>query len=112
MTAIPHGIGLCIPNCFGCKVASVGFASSAMPTRSEAGRIEKETAVMHKDVAAYRRLRKNGLQPKSVKGAARLEARADSKWEVETNTTLRGDTKLGKQLDEIQGAINNGQSVI
>jgi len=67
---------------------------------------------MHKDVEAYRRLRKNGLQPKSVKGAARLEARADSKWEVETNTTLRGDTKLGKQLDEIQGAISKGESVL
>jgi hypothetical protein len=83
-----------------------------MPTRSEVSTVERETKIMHKDVAAYRRLRKNGLQPKSVKGAARLEARADSKWEVETNTSLRGDTKLGKQLDEIQGAINSGQSVI
>jgi len=52
------------------------------------------------------------LQPKSVKGSARLEARADSKWEVETNTTLRGNTKLGKRLDEIQGAINKGESVL
>ena len=112
MTAVRHAMGFCPEGCFGCKVASVGFASSAMPTRSETARIEKQTAVMHKDVEAYRRLRKNGLQPKSVKGAARLEARADSKWEVETNTTLRGDTKLGKRLDEIQGAINKGESVL
>jgi hypothetical protein len=112
MTAIPHNRGLCIENCFGCKVASIGFSPSSMPTRSDVSTVERETKIMHKDVDAYRRLRKNGLQPKSVKGSARLEARADSKWEVETNTTLRGDTKLGKQLDEIQGAINKGESVL
>jgi len=112
MTAVRHNTGLCPDGCFGCKVASVAFASSAMPTRSEAGTVERETKIMHKDVAAYRRLRKNGLQPKSVKGSARLEARADSKWEVETNTTLQGNTKLGKRLDEIQGAINKGESVL
>jgi len=112
MTAMKHNRGLCPESCFGCKVGSVGFASSAMPTRSEAGRIEKDTAVMHKDVAAYRRLRKNGLQPKSVKNAAILEKTAESKWEVETGMSLRGDQKLGKRLDEIQGAINKGESVI
>lgn len=67
---------------------------------------------MHSDVAAYKRLRKDGLQPKSVKGAAALEARADSRWEVETNTTLKGNVKLGKRLDETQAAINRGESVI
>jgi hypothetical protein len=112
MTAVKHNRGLCPDTCFGCKVGSIGFAPSAMPTRSEASTVERETKIMHKDVAAYRRLRKNGLQPKSVKGSARLEARANSKWEVETNTSLRGDTKLGKRLDEVQGAINSGQSVI
>jgi len=112
MTTLRHNTGVCPEGCFGCKVASVAFAASAMPTRSEAGTVERETKIMHKDVAAYRRLRKNGLQPKSVKGAARLEARADSKWEVETNTSLRGDTKLGKRLDETQAAINKGESVL
>jgi hypothetical protein len=83
-----------------------------MPTRSEAATVNRETTIMHKDVAAYRRLRKDGLQPKSVKGSARLEARADSKWEVETNTSLGGDVSLGKRLDEAQAAINKGESVI
>jgi len=112
MTARPHNQGLCPEGCFGCKVASISFAPSTMPTRSDAGYTEKATKKMHKDVAAYRRLRKNGLQPKTVEGSASLEARADSKWEVETGLSLQGDKKLGKQLDEIQGAINKGEAVI
>jgi hypothetical protein len=112
MTAVKHNRGLCPENCFGCKVASTTFAGSAMPTRNEAGNVERETKKMHRDVAAYRRLRKNGVQPKSVKGAAILEKTAESKWEVETGMSLRGDQKLGKRLDEIQGAINKGESVI
>jgi len=111
MTAIPHNQGLCIPNCFGCKVASVAFAGSAMPTRSEAGTVERETRKMHSDVAAYRRLRKNGLQPKSVKGAALLEKTSDSKWEIETGQRI-GDLKITKRLEETQAAINKGEAVI
>ena len=70
MTATPHNVGLHPENCFGCKAASIGFAASAMPTRSNAGVIDMDTKAMHKDVAAYKRLRKDGTQPKSVKGAA------------------------------------------
>jgi len=112
MTAIPHNQGLCIPDCFGCKASSVAFAATAMPTRSTAAATEQATKIQHKDVAAYKRLRFNGLQPKSVKGSAALEARANSKWEVETNTSLKGDAKLGRRLDEAQAAINKGESVI
>jgi len=109
MTAKRHNTGVCNPDCFGCKAAGVSFSSSAMPTRSNVRNTEVETAVMHKDVAAYKRLRKDGLQPKSVKGSAALEARADSRWEVETGQRI-GDVKIGKRLDEVQGAINKGES--
>jgi hypothetical protein len=111
MTATPHNVGLHPEDCFGCKAATVGFAASAMPTRSDAGRVEKETIIMHKDVAAYKRLRKDGTQPKSVKGSATLESRAVSKWEIETGTSLKGDKKLGKRFDEAQSAISRGEAV-
>lgn len=66
----------CAEDCFGCKIQTISIAPSALPTRSNAGTVGSETAVMHKDVDAYKRLRKDGLQPKSVKGAAKIEARA------------------------------------
>ena len=66
---------------------------------------------MHKDVAAYKRLRKDGLQPKSTKGAARLEQTASSRWEVETGMSLGGNSKLGARYDAVQSAVASGQGV-
>lgn len=101
----------CAPDCFGCKIQTIAIAASAMPTRSEAARVEKETAKMHKDVAAYKRLRKDGVQPKSVKGAAELERRAGSRWEVETGMNLGGSDKLGARYDAAQAAVNKGETL-
>jgi hypothetical protein len=39
---------------------------------------------MEKDMPAYKRLRDEGLQPPSVRGAADLEARAVSKADIES----------------------------
>lgn len=101
----------CPDNCFGCKIQSISIAASAMPTRSMAASIEKNTEVMHKDAAAYKRLRKDGVQPKSVKGAAELEKRAASKWEVETGMNLGGNAKLGARYDAAQTAVNKGETL-
>jgi putative FmdB family regulatory protein len=89
---------------------TVLIAPSAMATRSDAARVEKDTEVMHKDVAAYKRMRKDGVQPKSIKGAAELEQRAGSRWEIETGMNLRGNEKLGRRFDEAQSAIQSGQA--
>jgi len=62
-------------------------------------------------VAAYRRLRKSGLQPKSVKGSALLEKTSDSKWEIETGQRI-GNSKITKRLEEAQSAIDKGESII
>jgi hypothetical protein len=87
------------------------MAASAMETRFEAASIEKNTAIMHKDVEAYRRLRKDGVQPKSTKGAAELEKRAGSKWEIESGQNLGGNAKLGAKLDSIQSSISKGETI-
>tara|TARA_B100001996_G_scaffold372650_2_gene349254 strand:+ start:3060 stop:3272 length:213 start_codon:yes stop_codon:yes gene_type:complete len=57
------------------------------------------------DLAAYKRLRKDGLQPPSTVGAAKLESEAGTKWEVNAGKTLRPETrKQGeKQLQEFLG---------
>lgn len=90
---------------------SVSIAASSMPTRSEAAHVEKQTAIMHKDAAAYKRLRKDGVQPKSVKGAAELERRAGSRWEIETGMNLGGNARLGAKYDAAQSAVNAGETL-
>lgn len=89
----------------------VFIAPSSMPTRSEAANVEKQTEIMHRDAAAYKRLRKDGVQPKSVKGAAELERRAGSKWEIETGMNLGGNAKIGARYDSVQAAVAKGETV-
>jgi putative FmdB family regulatory protein len=90
---------------------NVYIAPLSMPTRNSVAETERLTEVMHKDVAAYKRLRKDGVQPKSVKGSAELERRAGSKWEVETGQNLRGNAKLGARYDATQAAVMKGETL-
>lgn len=76
-----------VEGCFGCKVAHIGIAASAMPTRGGGARaavINHKDAVLHKDMAAYKRLRADGTQPKKIDGSAEVEKKATEKWHVET----------------------------
>ena len=70
---------------------SVGVAASAMPSR-KGGVIHTEAreVAFGKDADAYRRLRKDGLQPPHVDGSHRLEAGANHSIEVESGA-LVGD---------------------
>lgn len=74
------------PECFGCRLASIRVAPSATPSRA-GGSFAAENVAKEKrwteDHAAYRRLVKNGLQPKVLDGAAELERRATREVEVE-----------------------------
>ena len=67
-------------------VASIGFAPSAMPSRT-GGAFALENVEREKrwtqDHAAYRRLVADGLQPQTLDGAAELERRASRPVEVE-----------------------------
>jgi len=76
-----------VEGCFGCKVAGLSVAASATPTRREGRRaavINQKDKVLEKDLDAYKRLRQEGLQPKSIDGSAEVEKRANYKWQVET----------------------------
>jgi hypothetical protein len=57
-----------------------------MPSRHpQAADTERSQRALDKDAAAYRRLRKDGVQPKAIDGCARIEAGANHVAEVETN---------------------------
>lgn len=75
-----------VDGCFGCKIASINLAPSATPSR-RGGAVAAEKNAMGKgwarDHDAYRRLVKNGLQPKVLDGCAELESRASTAVEIE-----------------------------
>ena len=88
--------GLDVEGCFGCKVAGVSFGSNSTTTR---GKVVAETNQRarnwDKDMPAYKRLRQNGLQPKSIDGAARLESTARTEAQVESRVDVEKLVKRG-----------------
>lgn len=82
--------GQCSPNCFACKVKTVSVAPSAMATRNpHAARTKVTDKRLHEDRDAYKRLRRDGVQPKAVKGAKTLETLATEHFEIKTGVPLR-----------------------
>lgn len=74
-----------VDGCFACRVAGVSFSASSMPSRrikaSEINATEKQWS---KDMDAYKRLRRDGLQPAHIDGARELEQKAEHRSQVET----------------------------
>ena len=69
---------------------SIGVSPSATPTRGKgwhASRVNAKEAAFDKDSAAYRRLRKEGLQPRNIDGSAALEQKAEVAEHVTTGMT-------------------------
>lgn len=101
--------GECEPNCFGCKLESVSFAPSAMPTRNPgAARAAVTDPQLDKDRDAYKRLRRDGEQPKHVGGSAHLEATASESFEITTGRIISDDAdrkQFAKGFDEMPAGV-------
>jgi hypothetical protein len=68
------------------KLRSIQFGSVPGGTRSgqaRTDRINQTEKEWDTDFDAYRRLRRDGLQPKNSAGSAQMEKRANTKWEIE-----------------------------
>ena len=77
-----------VEGCYLCKLRSVSISPAAMPTRqdvrySATDELEKG---WQKDIPAFKRLEKDGLNPGRVDGAAELEALAQTKTEIQEGT--------------------------
>ena len=88
---------------------SIQVAAAACPTRGamhDSKLIDLEATRQNEknkeaDLAAYKRLRQEGLQPPSTFGAAKLESEAGTKWEVKAGKAV---SKKGQnQLHEFLG---------
>jgi hypothetical protein len=89
---IDPATGECSPNCFLCKVRTISIAPSAMGTRyPQAARAAVKDPKLEKDRDAYKRLRRNGEQPKHVQGSAFFEAKANESCEITTGTIIDND---------------------
>lgn len=81
--------GTCSVSCFPCKLQSVSFAPSAMPTRNPgAARAKLADPQLEKDRDAYKAMRRNGEQPKHVGGSAFLQAHANESFEITTGRII------------------------
>lgn len=73
-----------VDGCFGCKIATTTFGAN---TTTSSGRRVKQIASTEKrwdvDMAAYKRLRSEGLQPQQIDGSAMLESEAKNEWQIE-----------------------------
>lgn len=76
-------------SCFACKIKSVSFAASAMPTRKpEAVATTAREKKLTRDRDAFKAMREQGIQPARLNGAADLQNRATTKHEIETGKIL------------------------
>ena len=75
-------------------VRSIVFGVGTMPTRHPGSQaVEAREKRWEKDMPAYKRLRQQGLQPKTIDGAAHIEAKAETRFEVESGQVLPGQAK-------------------
>ena len=65
---------------------------------------KRKDVALNADMAAYKRLRANDVQPKNVNGSARLEQRATSHYEVASGQILP-DRKSVKLAESVLGDI-------
>jgi hypothetical protein len=85
-----------VEGCFGCRVAGISFGANPSTTKGqEVAKINERAKNWDKDMPAYKRLRRNGLQPKGIDGAAALEARATTAAEVESRPNVENLIKRG-----------------
>ena len=85
-----------VEGCFGYKVSRVSFGSNSTTTRGgRVAEINQTERQWDKDMPAYKRLRREGLQPRSVDGAAELERRATTEAQVEGRVDVERLVKRG-----------------
>lgn len=87
---------------FKAKLKSIRFGS--VPGGTKSGQVDEITnreAGWDKDIPAYKRLRKEGIQPRNIDGAAELEAKANTEWEIE-NRILTPDASIPETMKKLE----------
>jgi hypothetical protein len=98
--------------CFGCKVRSVAIGrASDMPTRKpEAVAAKQYERDREKDIAAYKRLRQDGLKVKGTIGADKLEATARTEFELESGI-VAPSASMSREIESAQVELTERMEV-
>lgn len=73
-----------VEGCFGCRVAGISFGANTTTTRgASVAEINQRAKNWERDMPAYKRLRKNGVQPRQIDGSAEIEKKAETKEQIE-----------------------------
>ena len=86
---------------------SINIAPSATPSRrggQEAKEINERERRWQKDMPAYKEMRKTGLWPTRIDGAAEMQTRARSQWEVETGHLFDSPQESKEALEGLEAA--------
>ena len=57
--------------------------------------MKAEEKTLTEDGEAYKRLRRDGFQPKHINGSAQLEAEAETRYEIESGQLFTGPAQQG-----------------
>ena len=88
-------------------ISGVNIAPSATPSRNSVIDLEatkKADKAKDADMSAYKRLRQNGLQPKSINGSAHLEKHAETKSEIQAGRLYSSDASR-KESERLMNSI-------
>ena len=88
-------------------ISGVNIAPSATPSRNSVIDLEatkKAEKAKDADMSAYKRLRQNGLQPKSINGSAHLEKHAETKSEIQAGRLYSSDASR-KESERLMNSI-------
>lgn len=88
--------------CFLCKVGSVSVAPSATPSRAggqQAADVNAKESRWQRDMAEYKTLRSQGLQPRQIDGSAALASRAADRTEIELGHVFPDKRKRAEAIE-------------
>lgn len=98
-----------VEGCYGCKLLGLQITPSAMPSRGQgavvAGTNEKEK-VLHQDRDAYKRLRMDGLHPRTVDGARDLERNVNSQFDIDLGRIIPKEER--SRVEEGMAMVREG----
>lgn len=84
-----------VEGCWACKVSSIQVGASATPTRRpRAVEVADTEKRWHKDIAAYKSMRAQGLQPPRIDGSHHRMTTSTESYQIE------GKPKLWDRRDE------------
>lgn len=96
---------------FGCRIKSISFAASAMPTRHPTVvATNAREARWHKDIPAYKSLVANGIQPRGIDGCHDVAQTTAEKFEIETGIAVPGKAQKQATKDALQ-LLGHGEYV-